>query len=137
MGSGEILVILLIALVVLGPEKLPKLAADVGRWVGRARAMARQLRAQLDQEVQLEEVRREQSRATTPPPVTPAPPEASPVAQPSAPVALPPDPVAADPDAPKTSGTAHPSMSPPAYAPTPPATPAPSVTPQPTTDGHH
>ena len=31
MGSGEILVIALIALVVLGPEKLPKLAADIGR----------------------------------------------------------------------------------------------------------
>jgi sec-independent protein translocase protein TatB len=57
-GSGEILVITLIALVVLGPEKLPKLAADIGRWVGRARAMARQLRSQLDQEVHLEEMRR-------------------------------------------------------------------------------
>jgi sec-independent protein translocase protein TatB len=62
-GSGEILVIALIALVVLGPEKLPKLAADIGRWVGRARAMARQLRSQLDQEVHLEELRRLEQRA--------------------------------------------------------------------------
>jgi len=36
---------------VLGPEKLPKLANQVGRWAGRARAMARQLRQQLDEEV--------------------------------------------------------------------------------------
>ncbi len=50
-GFTEIILILGIALLVLGPEKLPKLASQVGRWLGRARAMARQLRAQLDDEV--------------------------------------------------------------------------------------
>ena len=50
-GFTEIILILGIALLVLGPEKLPKLANQVGRWVGRARAMARQLRQQLDEEV--------------------------------------------------------------------------------------
>ena len=50
-GFTEIILILGIALLVLGPEKLPKLANQVGRWAGRARAMARQLRAQLDEEV--------------------------------------------------------------------------------------
>ena len=50
-GFTEIILILGIALVVLGPEKLPKVAADIGRWVGRARAMARQFTAQLDEEV--------------------------------------------------------------------------------------
>jgi sec-independent protein translocase protein TatB len=39
-----------IALVVLGPEKLPRLAATIGRWIGRARNMARQFRDQLEQE---------------------------------------------------------------------------------------
>lgn len=47
---SEILVIFGIALVVLGPERLPKLAATIGRWIGRARAMARQFREQLEQE---------------------------------------------------------------------------------------
>src|SRR5512135_3713225 len=51
-GFSEILLIFAIALLVLGPNKLPKLAADIGRWAGRARAMARQLRTQLEQEVQ-------------------------------------------------------------------------------------
>ena len=40
-GFTEIILILGIALLVLGPEKLPKLANQVGRWAGRARSMAR------------------------------------------------------------------------------------------------
>ena len=42
-GFTEILLICAIALLVVGPARLPKLAADVGRWAGRARSMARQL----------------------------------------------------------------------------------------------
>jgi Tat protein translocase TatB subunit len=52
-GFTEIILILGIALLVLGPEKLPKLASQVGRWAGRARSMARQLRQQLDEEVRI------------------------------------------------------------------------------------
>lgn len=52
-GFTEIILILGIALLVLGPEKLPKLANQIGRWAGRARAMARQLRQQLDEEVSI------------------------------------------------------------------------------------
>jgi Tat protein translocase TatB subunit len=70
-GFTEIILILGIALLVLGPEKLPKLANQVGRWAGRARAMARQLRQQLDEEVTVisrEELAGEAKR----PAVTPA-----------------------------------------------------------------
>jgi sec-independent protein translocase protein TatB len=49
-GFTEIILIFGLALLVLGPARLPKLAADLGRWAGRARAMARQLRTQLEQE---------------------------------------------------------------------------------------
>jgi len=52
-GFTEIILILGIALLVLGPEKLPKLANQIGRWAGRARSMARQLRQQLDEEVEI------------------------------------------------------------------------------------
>jgi len=50
-GFSEILVIFILALIVLGPEKLPRVVREVGRWVGRARAMARQFQEQLEDEV--------------------------------------------------------------------------------------
>ena len=49
-GFSEIVVIFGLALVVLGPDKLPRVAQTIGRWAGRARAMARQFRDQLEQE---------------------------------------------------------------------------------------
>lgn len=55
-GFTEILLILGLALLVLGPEKLPGLARKIGAWTGRARAMANQLRTQLEQEVTLDEL---------------------------------------------------------------------------------
>ena len=71
-GFSEVLLIFLLALIVLGPEKLPKVAAQVGRWIGRARGMARQFREQLEEEVNLEEARRAQPPVSrTPPPVPP------------------------------------------------------------------
>ena len=41
-GFSELLLIFGLTLVVLGPNKLPHVARTIGRWVGRARAMARQ-----------------------------------------------------------------------------------------------
>jgi sec-independent protein translocase protein TatB len=73
-GFTEIVLIFGIALLVLGPERLPKLAADLGRWAGRARAMARQLRAQLEQEAQYDPLRDPppQRSIHTPTPTSPA-----------------------------------------------------------------
>ena len=50
-SMSELAIIFSVALVVLGPKKLPGLVQQVGRWVGRARHMARQFREQLEQEV--------------------------------------------------------------------------------------
>jgi sec-independent protein translocase protein TatB len=85
-GFSELLVIFALALVVLGPEKLPKLAAQVGRWIGRARAMARQFREQLEAEASAIDagVNKSHSPSQEPPP-QPSSNEPEPSAQPSAP----------------------------------------------------
>lgn len=73
-GFTEIVLIMGLALLVLGPEKLPGLAEKVGRWTGRARAMARQLRTQLEQEVTLDEMTRSRPMQAPPQPETATPP---------------------------------------------------------------
>lgn len=65
-GFSEILVIFVLALIVLGPEKLPRVVREVGRWVGRARAMARQFQEQLEDEVD-----NDRNRTIRPEPVRP------------------------------------------------------------------
>jgi sec-independent protein translocase protein TatB len=62
-GFSEILLTSAIALIVLGPERLPKVARQVGNWMGRARAMARQLSEQLEREVSAEELLKTQKKA--------------------------------------------------------------------------
>lgn len=57
-GFSELVVIFVVALIVLGPTRLPGLVRKVGRWVGKARAMARDFRDQLESEVNLEELNR-------------------------------------------------------------------------------
>ena len=79
-GFTEIVLILGLALLVLGPEKLPGLAEKVGRWTGRARAMARQLRTQLEQEVTLEEMAKSRTMQPPPPAAAPEPAVATPTA---------------------------------------------------------
>lgn len=83
-GFTEIVLILGLALLVLGPEKLPGLAEKVGRWTGRARAMARQLRTQLEQEVTLDEMTK--SRPMQPPPPASPPPSTDYTASATSPV---------------------------------------------------
>ena len=88
-GFTEIVLIFAIALLVLGPARLPKLAADLGRWAGRARAMARQLRTQLEQEVHydpLKESPKPSQTIHTPPAPDPTPAaQATPPAEPDSP----------------------------------------------------
>jgi len=93
-GFSELLLILVIALMVLGPKRLPGLVAQVGRWAGKARNMARQFREQLETEINLEELNKTAAKPAAPavfdPTVTEAhvePQAASPVEpQPVAPV---------------------------------------------------
>lgn len=54
---GELVVIGAVALVALGPERLPKVARSVGQWVGKAQSYVTQVKADIDREVQLSEIR--------------------------------------------------------------------------------
>jgi sec-independent protein translocase protein TatB len=66
-GFQELLLISVVALVVLGPERLPKVLRQVGRWVGKARSMARQFREQLESEVDLDDLTRNNTSPRRPP----------------------------------------------------------------------
>ena len=49
--GGEIIIIALVALVVLGPKRLPELARKLGHWTSELRAAAREISRGLDSEV--------------------------------------------------------------------------------------
>lgn len=61
----ELLVIIVVALVVVGPKDLPRMMRTVGQWAGRARAMADQFRRSFDdlaRQTELDELRSEVNR---------------------------------------------------------------------------
>lgn len=49
---AELVVIFIVALIVFGPEKLPKLVRTMGYWTGRAKATFSQLKYELEREAQ-------------------------------------------------------------------------------------
>lgn len=58
----ELMLVALIALVVIGPKDLPRAMRFVGKWIGKARGMARHFRSGLDtmmREAELEELEKQ------------------------------------------------------------------------------
>ncbi len=51
-GFWELLLILLVALLVIGPERLPGAARTVGLWVRRARALVSLVRDEVDRQME-------------------------------------------------------------------------------------
>ncbi len=86
---GELVLVFIIALLVLGPERLPKAAQTLGRFTGQARVYLRNLMGQLQQEAQAVDLRRQLEQAQrslneslklesdTPAPPTSKPPESA------------------------------------------------------------
>lgn len=50
-GFWELCILFGLGLIILGPERLPKVAMKVGNWAGQARRMARQLSTQIRSEL--------------------------------------------------------------------------------------
>ena len=82
-GMQEILVVLVIALVVIGPKKLPELAKSLGKGYGEFRRAFEEMKNTINVDVKTEEekenIRRihENAASTPPPPVPEAMPEPS------------------------------------------------------------
>ena len=57
-GFSELLLVALVALLVLGPERLPRAARFVGLWVRRAGAQWHSVKAELERDLAAEELQR-------------------------------------------------------------------------------
>lgn len=53
-GFWELVILSLIGLIVLGPERLPRVANQLGTWLGQARRMTRVMKRQLEEELNFE-----------------------------------------------------------------------------------
>lgn len=56
-GFWELVLIGVVALIVVGPEQLPGLARKAGFWLGKARRMIAEVKAEVDRELHLEEIK--------------------------------------------------------------------------------
>jgi sec-independent protein translocase protein TatB len=84
LGFGEILIILVLALILLGPKKLPDVAKQLGKGMREFRKATDDLKGQFEREVYADEVRRTQPQVVAPPtgaaPVQAPPPGPAPAA---------------------------------------------------------
>ncbi len=61
-GWTEITIIVIVAIIVIGPKDLPRVLRTVGQWVGKAKALTREFRGHIDdmiQETELAEVKKQ------------------------------------------------------------------------------
>lgn len=56
-GFTELLLIMVIALLVVGPERLPGLARKVGHWIGKARSYFNSVRSDIERELRADELK--------------------------------------------------------------------------------
>lgn len=64
-GWSEMAVILMVALIVIGPKDLPRVARTVGKWTAKARGMAREFQRSLDdmaREAELQDLKAEMDK---------------------------------------------------------------------------
>ena len=61
-GFSELMVIGIVALVVIGPEKLPRVAKTIGHLMGRAQRYVNDVKADIHREMEIDELRKLQSQ---------------------------------------------------------------------------
>ena len=74
-GAPELIIILVIALIIFGPRKLPELGRSLGKSIGEFKKASNELRSTLEDEIRVEEQRERttQAASATPPSATPPP----------------------------------------------------------------
>ena len=63
-GFSELMVIGVVALIVIGPERLPKVARTLGHLLGRAQRYVNDVKSDINREIQLDELKKLQSQVT-------------------------------------------------------------------------
>ncbi len=63
-GFSELVMVGLVSLLVIGPERLPKVARIAGYWLGKSRQMIAVVKAEIKQELHEEEIRQTLSQHT-------------------------------------------------------------------------
>jgi Tat protein translocase TatB subunit len=65
MGTQEILIVLVVALIFIGPKRLPEIAKALGKGFGELRRAANDLKGQIDLETMMEDREEETSAASS------------------------------------------------------------------------
>lgn len=56
-GFSEMMIVAVVALVVLGPEKLPRVARQAGQWMGKLQRYVADVKSDINRQMQLDELR--------------------------------------------------------------------------------
>ena len=56
-GFWELTIVMIVALLVVGPERLPALAGQIGKWVGKAKRIVQSVRSDIESEIKAAELR--------------------------------------------------------------------------------
>lgn len=64
LGFSELMVIGVVALVVVGPERLPKVARQAGQWLGKLQRYVSDVKSDINRQMELEELRSLQKEVT-------------------------------------------------------------------------
>jgi sec-independent protein translocase protein TatB len=56
-GFSELVLIGLVALIVIGPERLPRVAREAGLWLRKARSLVSSVKQEIDHELQLQDLK--------------------------------------------------------------------------------